>query len=323
MVLFASDNGPNTARFNGGMRGAKGSVFEGGMRVPFFIRWPGKMEAGRLVGQITQHVDVYPTLLELAGVPMSESKPLDGISLVPLLLGKTSLWPPRTLFDITGRGGKDGAPIPEYPGTARTETHRWVHDGKQAMLFDLRNDPGEKSNLAAKQPALAAELEKAYRAWFHEATAPTGGKVERFPVTLTEGTDLLVPNAGRIGGVQLFGKGWDYDWGTFPAPSAALSWRLAVPQAGRYEVSVLHTARTTGGDVRVSVGDNQARSAISTVYDPPAIPRPERIPRWEVPDKVFKPLIIGHITIPAGLHDLQVTAAPGIEIQAVRLKPSK
>ena len=213
-------------------------------------------------------MDVYPTLLELAGVPMPEGKPLDGISLVPLLLGKTSSWPQRTLFDITGRGGKDGTPIPEYPGTARTETHRWVHDGKQAMLFDLRNDPGERTNLAAKQPALAAELEKAYLSWFHEATA-TGGKVQRFPITLTEGTDLLVPNAVRIGGVQLFGKGWDYDWATFPAPSAALSWHLTVPRAGRYEVSVLHTARTTGGEVRVSVGDNQARSRSPPSMIPP------------------------------------------------------
>ncbi len=85
----------------------------------------------------------------------------------------------------------------------------------------------------------------------------------------------------------------------------------------------LDKLKTQGVELDHFYVDNQARSAITTVYDPPAIPRPDRIPRWEVPDKVFKPLIIGHITIPAGLHDLQVTAAPGIEIQAVRLKPSK
>ncbi len=323
IVLFTTDNGPNTARYNGGMRGGKGSVFEGGLRVPCFIRWPDKLRAGSRVTEITQHVDVLPTLLELAAVPLPKRQPLDGISLVPLLQGNASSWPQRTLFDITGRGGKDGEAIREYPGTARTPTHRWVHDGKQAMLFDLRTDPGEKTNIAEQQPALAAELEEAYLAWLHEATSPTRGKLERFPITLTEGTDLLIPNAARIGGAQLFGKGWDYDWATFPTPTAAMAWHLNVPVAGRYEVSALHTAKTTGGEVRVSIGDSQAHSTIATVYDPPEIPRRDLIPRWEVPDKVFKPLSIGTISIPAGSHDLQVTAAPGIEIQAVRLKQLK
>ncbi len=144
IVMFASDNGPNTARFNGGMRGGKGSVFEGGQRVPCFIRWPGKLEADKRVPQIAQHVDVFPTLLDLAGVPSPKGGPLDGVSLAPLLRGTANAWPDRMLFEVTGRGGTDGAPIPKYPGTARSETHRWVHDGKQEMLFDLRNDPGEK-----------------------------------------------------------------------------------------------------------------------------------------------------------------------------------
>jgi sialate O-acetylesterase len=320
IVLFTTDNGPNTARYNGGMRGGKGSVFEGGLRVPCFIRWPDKLKSGSRVPEITQHVDILPTLLELAAVPLPKRQPLDGVSLVPLLKGNTSSWPQRTLFDLTGRGGKDGTPIPEYPGTARTETHRWVHDGKQPMLFDLRNDPGEKTNLATQHPALAAEMEKSYLAWFREVTAPSGGRVARFPITLGEGTDLLVPNAARIGGAKLFGKGWDYDWATFPTPAAAMCWHLSVPVAGRYAVSVLHTAKNTGGEVRVTIGDTAARSTVTSVYDPPEIPRRDLIPRWEVPDKVFKPLGIGAIIIPAGSHDLQVTAAPGIEIQAVRLK---
>ncbi len=320
IVLFTTDNGPNTARYNGGMRGGKGSVFEGGLRVPCFIRWPDKLKAGSRVPEITQHVDVLPTLLELAAVPLPKRQTHDGVSLVPLLEGKASSWPQRTLFDLTGRGGKDGTPIREYPGTARTETHRWVHDGKQAMLFDLRNDPGEKTNLGVQQPALAAEMETAYRKWFHEITAPSGGKVARFPITLTEGTDLPIPNAARIGGAQFFGKGWDYDWATFPSPAAAMAWNLSVPVAGRYEVSALHTAKAKGGEIRVSVGDTAVRVTVTAVYDPPEIPRRDLIPRWEVPDKVFKPLGIGLITIPAGSHDLQVTAAPGIEIQAVRLK---
>ena len=134
---------------------------------------------------------------------------------------------------------------------------------------------------------------------------------------------MLIPNAVRIGGAQLFGKGWDYDWATFPTHRRRDGLASHRARAGRYEVSVLHTAKNTGGEVHVSVGDNQARSTVTTVYDPPEIPRRDLIPRWEVPDKVFQPLSIGTIAIPAGTHDLQVTAAPGIEIQAVRLKRLK
>jgi arylsulfatase A len=323
IVLFTTDNGPNTARYNGGMRGAKGSVFEGGTRVPCFIRWPGKLKAGSRVAEIAQHVDVLPTLLELAGVALPEGRPLDGISLAPLLRGTTSKWPARTLFDITGRGGNDGDRISDYPGTARTATHRWVHDGRQAMLFDLRTDPGEKSNLATQEPALAAELQEAYLDWLHEATASTGGKVERFPIIVTGSTDLLVPGATRLGGARWFGKGWDYDWAIFPKPGSAVSWHLALPDAGRYQVDVLHTAKNTGGSVVVSLGGSRVRATITTVHDPPAIPRPDLVPRWEVPDKPFAPLPVGEFEIPAGAQTLEVTADADIEIQAVRLKRLK
>jgi hypothetical protein len=163
-------------------------------------------------------------------------------------------------------------------------------------------------------------MEKAYLSWFHEATAQSGGKVARFPIILTEGTDLPIPNAARIGGAQLFGKGWDYDWATFPTAAAAMAWHLSVPVAGRYEVSAMHTAKEAGGEIRVTVAETSARGTVTTVYDPPEIPRRDLIPRWEVPDKVFKPMSIGTITISGGSQDLQVTAAPGIEIQAVHLR---
>jgi arylsulfatase A-like enzyme len=320
IVLFTTDNGPNTARFNGGMRGKKGLLFEGGLRAPCFIRWPGKLRAGQRIAEIAQHVDIFPTLLELSGLSPSSQRPLDGRSLVPLIRGEASSWPERRLFDISNHNGPDGVVIAEYPGTVRTSTHRWVHDGKQAMLFDLRKDPGEKINLADKEPELAAELQRTYLDWFRDATALSGGKLQRFPISLTDGTDLLIPSGQRIGGARLFGRGWDYDWALFPTPAAAIAWQLDVPVAGRYAISVLHTAKTIGGEVRVRIHDDEVRNAITTVYDPAEIPRPDLIPRWEVPDKIFQPFRLGELAFPAGSYQLEVTAAQGIEIQAVRLK---
>lgn len=320
IVMFTTDNGPNTARFNGGMRGGKGSVFEGGQRVPCFIRWPGKLDAGMLVSQIAQHVDVLPTLLDLAGVPLPATPPLDGRSLAQLLRGEKIAWPERLLFELTGRGGKDGAAIPKYPGTVRSDTHRWVHDNKQEMLFDLRSDPGEKNNIVAQQPEIAATLSKAYDKWFADVTASTQGKVQRFPITLGDGTELLAPYAALEGGAKFFGQGWDNDWIVFPTPTAAAAWNLELPQGGNYEITVLHTARESGGKIQVTAGEQSIETTLAAAHDPPEIPRRDLVPRWEVPDKVFAPLKLGTLMVSSGLQTLRISAAPGIEIESVRLR---
>jgi arylsulfatase A-like enzyme len=324
IVVFTTDNGPNTPRYNGGMRDRKGSVFEGGMRVPFLIRWPGKLQAGKRISEIAQHVDVFPTLLELVGAPSHSHSPLDGLSLAPLLTSDSSHkelpWASRSIFDISGRGGNDGEPIRPFPGTVRTPTHRWVHDGKRSMLFDLRNDPGETTDIAGKNAPLADSLQKAFLDWFTSATADTQGRVQRFPIQLIRGTDLLIPEAGRIGGARLYGKGWDYDWAVFPNSAGTVYWDLQVPASGNYEASVLHTCQATGVRIEVTIAESHAGATTNSLYDPPAISRRDLVPRWEVPDKTFSPLPLGTLKIPAGEHRILLKAGPGIEIQALRLK---
>ena len=98
IVIYFSDNGPNGARWNGGMKGRKGSTDEGGVRSVFFLRWPGKVPAGKRVEQIAGAIDLLPTLADLAGVPVKAGKPLDGVSLKPLLAGAVANWPDRMIF---------------------------------------------------------------------------------------------------------------------------------------------------------------------------------------------------------------------------------
>src|SRR5690349_19662392 len=93
IVVYFSDNGPNGPRWNGGMKGRKGSTDEGGVRSPFLIRWPGHVMAGARIPQIAGAIDLLPTLADLAGVSVTSRKPLDGVSLKPLLLGKAKDWP--------------------------------------------------------------------------------------------------------------------------------------------------------------------------------------------------------------------------------------
>lgn len=100
IVIFFSDNGPNSWRWNGGMKGRKGSLDEGGLRAPLLIRWPAKIRAGTRVDRIAGAIDLLPTLADLCDVPLISRKPLDGLSLRPLLSGTSSSWPDRMIFSL-------------------------------------------------------------------------------------------------------------------------------------------------------------------------------------------------------------------------------
>src|SRR5438034_9198867 len=83
IVIYFSDNGPNSWRWNGGMKGRKGSTDEGGVRAPFLIRWPGHIPAATRIRQIAGAIDLLPTLADLAQIPTTRAKPLAGVSLQP------------------------------------------------------------------------------------------------------------------------------------------------------------------------------------------------------------------------------------------------
>lgn len=99
IVLYFSDNGPNSWRWNGGMKGRKGGLDEGSLRSVCFFRWPGKLPAARIVKPIAGAIDLLPTLTALAGIERVGDKPLDGRDLSPLLFGKDNVdWPERMIF---------------------------------------------------------------------------------------------------------------------------------------------------------------------------------------------------------------------------------
>lgn len=109
MVIFMTDNGPQQKRYNAGLRGLKGTTYEGGIRVPFFVRWPGKIEAGTVVDRLAAHIDVTPTLLEATGTKTVAK--MDGRSLLPLVTDKKAkeTWSDRTVFIQWHRGDEPRA----------------------------------------------------------------------------------------------------------------------------------------------------------------------------------------------------------------------
>jgi arylsulfatase len=176
LVIYMNDNGgfgPATRIWNANMRGSKNTAYNGGTRAMSLWRWPGAVTLGAR-DQLTAHLDVYPTLAELAGVPVTSK--IDGFSLVPLLQDPHAPWhDERLLFTHTGRwgGNKPGADPQKYadaPGhcSVRWQQYLLVRDKNAWQLHDLKSDPGEKTDVAADHPGVVSRLDKAYDAWWAE-----------------------------------------------------------------------------------------------------------------------------------------------------------
>lgn len=173
VVVFMTDNGgtAGTRLYNAGMRGTKGSPWSGGTRVPLFVRWTGVFKPGD-VKKLAAHIDLFPTFVELAGAKVPEGARLEGRSLVPLLKDPGAAWADRVLFTHVGRWARGKAAESKYRQcSARNSRFRLVsagQGGKKLELYDLENDPGEKTNVIERFPEAARELEAAYDAWWEE-----------------------------------------------------------------------------------------------------------------------------------------------------------
>lgn len=218
VVFFLTDNGAGgPQRFNAGLRGFKGSVYEGGIRVPLFARWPGRIAASSHCGRLAAHIDLLPTICEYAGVKPPRGLRIDGKSLVPLLEGRTGGWADRTFFTQWHRGDQ---PIPRESAAVVTERYKLVLQRdlpNGCELFDLANDPGETTNLAEAMPQIAADLRRRYDYWLDAVSATRGyappriyvGAPQENPVTLTR-QDWRGPRAGYAEETGVLGH-WEVD----------------------------------------------------------------------------------------------------------------
>lgn len=174
LVIFTTDNGTATGAkvFNDGMRASKGSPYRGGTRVPAFWRWKGVLSEGIDVPALTAHIDVLPTLCELAGVTIESqvAKTIEGRSLVPLLIDAQAMWPQRHLVTHAGRWDRGQATQSKYRNCR-------IHNGSYSLantknsadgweLYDLRKDPGEKENIATQEPSIVKDLSARFDDWW-------------------------------------------------------------------------------------------------------------------------------------------------------------
>jgi arylsulfatase A-like enzyme len=310
IVIYFSDNGPNGRRWNGGMKGVKGSTDEGGVRSPFFIRWPGVINAGVTIPQIAGAIDLLPTLADLTGVRIVGKKKLDGVSLKPLLTGSVSEWPERMIFNAW-RGRV----------SLRTQQYRLDHQGK---LFDMLADPGQKVDVSKEHPELLDRYKKAVAEWKEETQSPV--KVRPFTVGHlgAQVTYLPARDGKSHGSIKRSSRHPNCSFFTnWTSKDDSITWNIEVLTAGSYQAQVYYTCKkeNVGAALELSFNRNKTGAKITEVHDPPLEGEAEnRVFGTESYVKDFKPTSLGILKMPSGrgVLTLRATDIPGDEAVDVR-----
>jgi arylsulfatase A-like enzyme len=257
IVIFMTDNGHQQPRYSAGLRGRKASVFEGGIRVPFFIRWEEQFDSSVRIDRIAAHIDVAPTILDLCGVKQPAGLRFDGISLAPLLRDPKVDWPDRLLFSQSHRGD-----IPDMGRACSARSQRWKlvqAEGWQPgpppenphwALYDMPADPGEQKDLSEENPEVAQQMRKSYEDWFQDVSSTRGydpprihlGTENENPATLTR-QDWRGPKASwRNGGLG--------------------HWEVDVKSGGLYLVRFRFPPVDADGTARLLIGTVDDRAPI-------------------------------------------------------------
>jgi len=268
--------------FNAGMRAGKGSEYDGGHRVPFFVRWPeGGIHGGRDVDDLTAHIDVLPTIAELTGASIPETLALDGRSLAPILKEDAAELGDRTLFVHSQR---IDTPVRWRHSAVMTEQWRLIN-GEE--LYDIGADPDQSVDVADEQPAVVERLRSSYDGWW-ASLSPVFGEVVRIGI----GSEAENP-------VELTSHDWRVDdeadvaWAArhvYAGLQGNGYWALDVLRGGHFRVELRRWPRHMGlwmevVKAKLRIGDLETEATLShydtvAVFDVELPPGPTELQTW-------------------------------------------
>lgn len=338
IVFYFSDNGPNSFRWNGGMKNRKGSTDEGGVRSVGYLRWPAKIPAGQRIDKIAGAIDLLPTLTSLAGVARVGSAPLDGRDLSPLVLGQPTAWPDRMIFNAWNTAV-----------SVRTQQHRLDSAGR---LFDMTADFGQQRDIAADHPETARKLADAAAAWrkdmlggaslaaLADATNAKGKKKANpagaailppddrpYPVGYAEFPLTMLPARDGVGHGSVKrssnapNSSYFVHW---TGLADKITWDIDVHTAGTYDVTIDYTCRVpdAGSTIELSFKNAKLTGQVAPGWDPPLYTNQDTLPRpaGESQMKEFRPLALGTVQLEKGrgLLTLRALQIPGASVMDVR-----
>jgi len=264
LVILLSDNGgptETTTALNTPLRGFKGNIFEGGVRVPFIARWPGRLPAGTNYNEMVSSMDIFATSVALAGGTMPSDRPMDGVNLMPFLLGETNGVPHEQLFFRVG-GGEIWA--------VRDGDWKWMNNPTNPgpLLVQLAADgTGEFIDLSSNETARVAAMEAAFTAWDAQMIEPLWGAGE---IIELNGAATLADNLGyRISNVTANMMAYSLTTPRYP-PNTASNFTLKfkmemlnIVGSQRNGYVVLGETNTVGSLIRAGISMDQSRLTIT------------------------------------------------------------
>ncbi len=313
IIVYMSDNGPNSWRWNGGMKGKKGSTDEGGVRSPMIMKWQGKLKAGKVVEEIAAAIDLLPTLAALAQIKTDLDKPLDGVSLKPLLLGDKSKWQDRLIFSYWNK-----------KTSVRSQKFRLDNNGR---LFNMENDPGQRVDISERKPEVAAKLQKAKAVWEKKVLCELSR--DKRPITIGcagfKYTQVPARDGDGHGNIKRSSRHPNCSYFTnWIAIDDKITWDVEVLADGDFEIEVYYTCpkEDVGAVFELSFGAEKIRGEIRQPHDPPVIGmKNNRVKGTESYVKDFKPLKLGtlHLKKGKGTLELKALEMPGSQVMDFRL----
>ena len=319
IVIYFSDNGPNGHRWNGNMKGIKGNTDEGGIRSPFIIQWKGNLEKGTTVNNITSVLDIFPTLVELAGIQNEQARPFDGLSL-------------KNLLTKNQDAAVNDRIIPSYwsgKTSVRSERFRLSSDHK---LYDMQNDPAQTRDTSKEHP----DDYKKLLAWKDEWISTVLNELPKqdtrpFPIGHPKMELTILPSS------EATGKGNVIRSNKHPNSSFFLQWRdsedeiswpVSVQESGTFEIDVYYACSDAniGSEIRIEFEGSSLASSLMTANEKPLIGREnDRVLSIESYTKDFLPMKLGRIELKKGegklkLRVISLKKADDLEISSITLR---
>lgn len=314
IIIFLSDNGPAYKRYNDGLSGIKAQVGEGSVKVPFYIMWKDHIPQGLKLNELAAHIDLLPTLLDAAGITVPDSLNIDGESLLPMLSGNKKEYPQRSIYAHQTVFGECFA----TPGGLRTERYRLQNWKNGYELFDMLNDPTQKTDISAEEPELYKRLIADYENWYGDVTS-AGTNWPPVPVGYSDydTTVIIAPDALKSDGINYSGKrGWATDWFCdWKSTADSVTWQIDVYEAGKYEF-ILHywcKKENTGSEFSLGNVDSSVSAILAVPNESEFHELPNKTPEGAPLERDWAKLSLGEMHLQAGKQDLvlKATSIPG------------
>jgi arylsulfatase A-like enzyme len=297
IVIFFSDNGPNTRRYNGNMKGIKGSVDEGGIRVPFYINWPGHIKPGTTT-QLGQDIDIFPTLISMCNVKYHPGKKIDGTDLSGIISGQEKPYD-RLIFSRQAI-----LPLSACRGSVRDDNYRLVITGTDTMLYDMKKDPSQKKDIYSGEKDIGGKLKTEFITWQKDMTE-NYRPCDEIEVGFEGEQSFTLPVqdavlSGRIRFSSIYPNQSNTE--NWVQNGDSIYWRLNVSRGGNYIAMIRYgcPASETGSEMVMYAGDNILPFRFDQQFESVVLPDRDYVKRGEALERTWGWMNLGDIHLSPG-----------------------